>query len=524
MATTEREHLMQPQRHLEGPPSVALLGTFDIANYGDVILPAVTEHELRVRIPDIEIVRYSPLGCEHPVSVDDGMHVEPLGEPTMARREEIARRHHVVLIGGGEIIHRFDELLVPHYNRNPDVVDAVAPSSWFVTGVGVDVPTVWNAVGIPFDIDDAWTPVVRDAVEAMTMVAVRDTTSARRLELIGVEREIEIVPDPGFLIPRLFAPELLERRRRLHDSLGWLPSGPYVVVQGNGSMLGEVEAVCRVLRDVGPRDLDGTELGVVVIETGAGHGDAMFAQAFVDACPGPVHRPNTPLMPADVAAIIAGSKAFIGVSMHGAITALSYGRGTVVFDAKNQSKMWGMVEHLGDFGGYATNDVELHAAFACALSTRGRPPALQAMTRRLDAYFDELAQIIERAASPLPRGDVPESGMRMARVLLERDRAYRAHKALLMRMARERDGFAKLLEDREAEVAGLRSRVSDLQRELAVREELAERLVVAENQRDASLDQLAVITNELEAVLDTKTMRWTRGLRGGYSRIRGKLR
>jgi len=45
-----------------GTPSVGLIGTFDIANYGDQLIPAITELELRRRVPDIEIRRYAPFG------------------------------------------------------------------------------------------------------------------------------------------------------------------------------------------------------------------------------------------------------------------------------------------------------------------------------------------------------------------------------------------------------------------------------------------------------------------------------
>ena len=123
-----------------GAPAIGLIGTFDIANYGDLLLPEVTERELVARIPDLVVRRLAPFGWEHPVPSDGGVVAEPLGEPTDARRAELAEDCDALIIGGGEIIHFEDRLLAPHYDTTEEEVLARAPSTWFVDGTG---PAAW---------------------------------------------------------------------------------------------------------------------------------------------------------------------------------------------------------------------------------------------------------------------------------------------------------------------------------------------------------------------------------------------
>src|SRR5690606_11816150 len=121
--------------------------------------------------------------------------------------------------------------------------------------------------------------------------------------------EIHVAPDPGFVVTRLFDHDVLERRRRLHATLGWLPPGRYVAVQGNGSMLNEIDRVSMALDTI---TAEHPEMSVLLVETGASHGDVMFADELAARHPDRVWRPTAPLLPVDLAAIFAGAETFIG--------------------------------------------------------------------------------------------------------------------------------------------------------------------------------------------------------------------
>ena len=510
-------------------PTVGLIGTFDIANYGDLLLPDITERELVARIPDLEVRRLAPFGWEHPVPSDGGVVAEPLGPPTRQRRAELAEQCDALVIGGGEIVHFEDRLLAPHYDTTEEAVLARAPSTWFVDGTGPAAPlrTVWNAVGIPFDIPAEREGFVRSAVERHEYVAVRDHTSCERLEKIGLEREVHVVPDPGFVAPRVFAADLLDRRRRLHATLGWLPPGPYLVVQGNGSM---VDGAGRMSMAIDAVLGERPDLGIVLLETGLGHGDREFSAAFRAAHPARLWHPTAPLLPVDVAALIAGSHAFVGVSMHGAITAIAYGKRAVVFNAPRQTKLRGMVDHLGDRAGYAEVANELPAALRAALGSIGPDPELASITRRIDAHFDRLAATIERAHAL--RGETTDAdvGPRVARLTAEVAAVRAAHAVRGRRLLAERDALTTMVDERDRHIAELASAIAEGDADRRERDALAAGL----DERDrriaeleatlegAEADRLALdaARAEIEAIHATKTMRWLRIPRRIYGRLR----
>lgn len=469
---------------------VGLIGTFDLANYGDLLLPAITERELLRRRPDLVIRRMSPYGWEHPVPMDGGELAEPLGAPTPQRRADVAAGCDALVIGGGEILHFHDHLLAPHYEVTPEEAVARAPSRWFVDGVGAEsaTPTAWNAIGIPFDIPDEHAGLVRQAAARHRLLVVRDEQSRKRLEQVGVEQEIHVVPEPGFVVNRLFDHDVLERRRRLHTALGWSPPGRYVVVQGNGSMLNEVDRISMALDTMRAEQHD---IAVVLVETGLGHGDTAFAAEFAARHPGRVWRADAPLWPVDLAAILAGAETFIGVSLHGAATAISYGRRAVVFNAPQQSKLRGLVDHLDDRRGYVDRADELPAAIRWALGAQGPDAALAAIGRRIDAHFDRLTAMIDGAGLSVDAG--PPTGHRVAEEL----HALRtAHAVRGRRLVSERDALATLIAERDERLAALEA-------ELATT-----------HQRAAEAER------HVQMIVRLKSMRWLRPARRVYARFR----
>jgi hypothetical protein len=91
-------------------PRLAIWGTFDVANVGGHLFPRIFEHEMRRRLPAARVQAFSPLGHLHPLPIDGGLMVEPLGEWSPERLVELARGYDLVATGGGEIIHPQDDV------------------------------------------------------------------------------------------------------------------------------------------------------------------------------------------------------------------------------------------------------------------------------------------------------------------------------------------------------------------------------------------------------------------------------
>src|SRR3954451_17557113 len=132
---------------------IALFGTFDVDNYGDHVFPRVAIHELRRRLPDAVVDAYSPYGWLHPTGLDGGRAAWPLGAWSPERARRLADSHHLVVVGGGELIHLNDPLLAPVYGTTAEELARMAPSRFFVEGLGLeseeDCPVVWHGVGVP---------------------------------------------------------------------------------------------------------------------------------------------------------------------------------------------------------------------------------------------------------------------------------------------------------------------------------------------------------------------------------------
>lgn len=73
-----------------GGPHLAVVGTFDVAYYGDLLFPRIFEREIRDRCEMAEVVPYAPYGWEHPVPLDGGRYARPLGPWTPARCAQMA--------------------------------------------------------------------------------------------------------------------------------------------------------------------------------------------------------------------------------------------------------------------------------------------------------------------------------------------------------------------------------------------------------------------------------------------------
>lgn len=386
---------------LPGPARVAVIGTFDVDNYGDHLFPRVAAHELDRRLPEVEVTAFAPYGWLHPTSLDDGRVSSPLGPWSPERARQLAAAHHLVVVGGGELIHLNDPMLAPVYGTTFEEMDRLAPSRFFVEGLGPELeaecPVVWHGVGVP------WTPVgeaagrLRTALDGRPYVTVRDRHSAQRLADAGVDTPVEVVPDSALLISRIMPPESLRRRLEgLREAGGYPgPGGHVLVVQGCDLLLPHVEGVAAAVAGW-PTGGD-----VVVVETGRCRGDGVFSAALQSALPAArLWRLPDGAAVEDLAAAIAGGDLFLGSSLHGAITAVTYGRPFVLLNLIDDAKLDG----FGDLTGLGSWVVHAAAEIPAAIDgARAHPPPsglVEALQRRVDRHFDRIAEIAaERAAA-----------------------------------------------------------------------------------------------------------------------------
>jgi len=427
---------------------IAIWGTFDLANFGDLLFPRIFVHEMTRRLPRADVRVFSPLGYEHPVPLDGGFVAEPLGEWSRERVGELAEELDLIAIGGGEIIHTGDELYARYYDIAPEDARRLAPSAFFLDGLGPDAerrcPVAWHAVGVPFDIVGEDAARIRTALASRAYVSVRDELSRQRLVRAGVEREIAVVPDSGFLAERVLPRPLLEKRLRYLRAIGSYPvSEPPVVVQGSVLLVERAEEIGSALRAA----LEERPAPVVLLETGPCHGDGEFADALARHLTGPVFRMHGGVGLEDIASAIVHARAFVGISMHAAVIAFAYGVPAATLNLVGFSKLDSLSQLLESERTLVRRGEDLPRAIKRVLDGERPGANLRSLVPRIDAHFDRLAELAERAAAARRGGDWWQQN---AAALAEADARYerlrRAYEARGQRRVLERLRFAELLE------------------------------------------------------------------------------
>lgn len=383
------------------PTSVAVWGTFDVDNYGDHLFPRIARRELTARIAGVTVDAFSPFGWDHPTRLDDryGPPVRPLGERSDQRLDELADAYDAVLVGGGELLHLNDPLMTNFYGADPERVQAIAPSGWFLEALGPArerrCPVLWHAVGVPFELDAEQSARVRNAVDHRTHLTVRDPHSAARLRAAGVVGDVDVVPDSALLVDRLFPTSELDARIARLRAAGSFPEGPALVLQGCDLLVPHAAPIAAALAPV----LADREVEPVLLETGRCRKDGEFADALGRALGGRVRRVPASAEVADIVAVLANGAAVVGSSLHAAVTALSFRRPFVVMNLGNESKLDGFGRQTGFEKHVITTTDDLAGVLDVV---RTQPPSevrVAALHAAVDRHFDRLADRIVRSRS-----------------------------------------------------------------------------------------------------------------------------
>lgn len=521
-------------------PRIGVWGTFDVANYGDLLFPRIFEREIGRRLPLAEVVPYSPFGYLHPVAMDGGRPADPLGLWEPARRAQLASELDFVAVGGGEIVHFRDDVYGIYYGRTPEEMARHSPSGFFIEGLGADLeascPMAWHSVGVPFDFSPEDARRVRNALASKAYVSVRDEVSRERLLATGTEREVHVVPDSAVLLPNLYSPEVLARRLRHLRMMGWYPAEDRapLVLQGSAWVrrhAGEVgQAVAATLGEIGNPP-------VVLIEIGPCHGDGEFLDGLEEHLPGPVHRMPGAVALEDVAAALAHARAYAGLSLHGVLTAVAFGVPAVILNLAGYSKLDGFARIAEQEDLLVTSADLLPDALRRAFAP-GRAAAVSAVRSRLaarvESHFDALAGLAERAwEARAERGDRPGARALAGELAALRDRYAALRKAFdaqRSRLVDERLRYAEIVAALErggpgrardaAELAALRERVEVLESGLARRE--LERAAEPQAEVEKRLSEATALLAEQDRLLRTRLLRAAAALQKGLARLRGR--
>ena len=325
---------------------IGQLGTFDVENYGDLLYPIVFRHLVKTHVQ-----HYSPL---------PGVGPNEAGFATESIRSLFRNGHaapRTLVIGGGDILRTDWDLVARHYGRSSRLsrkhlrraigtgaalgytlskstnffakrfrerwLDYPAAGPFLIHPRALpEQPTVaYVSCGVPHEFPADQADEVRDTLEHARFVALRDEQSAEKLVAAGIDCELRVAPDLVVTLSDQFdRSELSIQGRKILSRFGVREDLPLLCFQSQpypGFLEGDILHELR-------RYKERRNVEVVALPLGYCHGDHEFLQSLAKQSNGIVKYADVYSI-FDMLAIIAASDVFVGTSLHGNITAFSFG-------------------------------------------------------------------------------------------------------------------------------------------------------------------------------------------------------
>jgi hypothetical protein len=413
---------------------ICQLGTFDVENYGDLLYPIVFRHLAKTKDPNLDVRAFSLLAVDAPHQA--GFRTEPI-RSLFEKRSEDTRS---LVIGGGDILRTDWDLMARHYGRSSRAsLKALRQSIGISGAVGYAVRertprlepgsfyarrfrarwmnypaagpflmdpknlpeqsvVAYVSCGVPHEFAAGEADRVRETFAHANFISLRDEQSAEKLRAAGVACELHVAPDLTVTLSDQFEREALMRRARaVLARVGAGEDRPFICIQSQPYPGFHEDDILSELKLYKQR----REIDVIALPLGYCHGDHEFLQSLAKRSRGMVKYAAVDSI-FDMLAIIAASELFIGTSLHGNITAFSYGV-PHVFGPLPVSKAEGFlrVANLpGDLKMRSWNELNDRSDVAMVLGREFfRQKAQEAKARTYQVIDEFMNVLIEKSAS-----------------------------------------------------------------------------------------------------------------------------
>jgi hypothetical protein len=344
---------------------ISQLGTFDVENYGDLLYPLVFRHLLQRVHAGLEVRQYSPLPAE--ATQTTGFESHPARSLFAVGQAAPCR----LIVGGGDILRTDWQFVASHYSTTSHVsyawirhsigtlgivdhflrknVPRLESSAFYkkrFSGRWMNYPSTgpflinpedlpagsavsYISCGVPHDFEPSECDKVKRTFERARFIYLRDEQSAERLRRAGVCHKLLVAPDLIVTLSDQFNRADEARKGREILSLLGVPADRPVLCFQSKPYPGfcKEEIVRQLLRYQTRAGAD-----VVLLPIGYCHGDNEFLLSLSRQSGGALKYAGKSLGKSDgvhyirdMLAIIAASDVFVGTSLHGNITAFSFG-------------------------------------------------------------------------------------------------------------------------------------------------------------------------------------------------------
>lgn len=327
--------------------------TFDVENYGDLLYPLVFQRLLEDFDPQSDLRRVSFLPGPAP---------QKAGYDTQPARTlfESASNPRRIVVGGGDLLRTDWQVVAAHYQKSNDsnnfneVRQALGTSGSLQYVLRKNLPHTnardyfarrfrqlnmnypgagpfminangnrvhYLSCGVPHHFKTTEVDAVRRALDEAEFIYLRDQCSAEKLRRAGVKKELHVAADLILLLSDQFkhADEVRKGRNRV-SKLGVSPERRFICFQSQPYPgFNEAEIATQLIKF-----REKTDLEIVLLPLGRCHGDYVFLKRIAEMSGGKLTLADLYSI-FDCLSVIAASDRYVGTSLHGNITAFSFG-------------------------------------------------------------------------------------------------------------------------------------------------------------------------------------------------------
>lgn len=417
--------------------NIAISGTFNVENYGDLMFPVIFKKAMEKRGLDFNLFLFSPeRSC--PKALDENTYVYSISEI-----DKLHSEHHfdTIVVGGGALVH-YNKIVV----KFPDSTEHTKydiTESWlypieFAMRNGIKL--LFNLPQVPFPFDEVFKEITQSAFNGCDYISFRDDISKQYL--IDAYNNsnfpnIEVFPDSVCCMADLIDKSELAKIRSTV-----LPvDDNYAVLQFNPQKPQEDDQYLIQIVNT----LKSQNLKVVLLPIGYTHNDDFVLDQFNKN-----HNLNCELISKklnimETAAVLSGCEIYIGSSFHGAITAIAYGKKAISYNYispknKNQEifKMYDISNFVVDNAHEAL--ILLNDLYEGKISFS---PKIDKISSILNQYFDDLLLKIKDEKS-VSNNDYGKFVNALIKLLPELSRLTREKTQLLADLDNQKEYSVKL--------------------------------------------------------------------------------
>lgn len=321
------ETLIKPHQEIR----IALMSVADIQNYGDTLFPFVARQEILKRIPDAKIRFFTPTNTIIEGETFYGYSRENLADfsPTS------------IIVVGGEVIHKYDEIVWHEMYKNIDSpVISNNVSDTLLDWLDFPAFKAWFSVGVLYLNDGNRISDIE--INKLGYIGVRGILSKKNLQTssLKLNNKINVVPDIGWIFKRYFTDYKIYLEN-LKNKLGFsFVNKKYVIFNINHTSIQkhEIETVKNTLNNFAINNKCLIFL-LPIIKSYNDINDLMhFTESHIRLLPDTLSLKET-------GALLMEAWFYLGSSLHAAITTMSNNRNAAIIHNVQLEKLQDLFAH-----------------------------------------------------------------------------------------------------------------------------------------------------------------------------------